>query len=173
MRCIGLTRWALLALLLCDGCGRSKNHSTPMATNQPPTGRAQAKLPTLKLWLGAEELTAEVARTRDQVTTGMMFRTEMAEDEAMLFLFDRPHRASFWMRNTLLPLACAYVDSEGVILEIRELKPLDENPVVASSENVRYVLETRPGWFERHKIGPGTVIRTPRGSLAATFFGRP
>ena len=115
---------------------------------------------------------AEVARTREQLATGMMFRTEMAENEGMLFLFDHPQRTSFWMKNTLLPLSCAYLDSEGVILEIHHLKPLDEKPVVASSDQVRYVLETRQGWFERHKIGAGTVVRTQQGSLAASFFGR-
>jgi uncharacterized protein len=172
MRCFWLTRWTLLLLLLCGACEKSKPGSATSTTNQSPAGRPQEKLSTVKLWLGAEELTAEIARTRDQVMTGMMFRTEMAEDEAMLFLFDHPHRASFWMKNTLLPLSCAYIDSEGTILEIRELKPHDETPVVAASDNVRFVLETKQGWFERHKIGPGTVIRTQHGSLAATFFGR-
>jgi uncharacterized membrane protein (UPF0127 family) len=172
MRCIWLTQLVLLALLLCGGCGQGKTSSGAPATNQPPVGRPQAKLPAVTLWLGAEELLAEVARTRAQTGTGMMFRTEMAENEAMLFVFDPPWRASFYMKNTVLPLSCAYIDSEGVILEIHDLKPLDENPVTASSDKVRYVLETRQGWFERHKIGVGTVVRTPHGSLTSSVFGR-
>ncbi|MEO8429286.1 MAG: DUF192 domain-containing protein, partial [Verrucomicrobiota bacterium] len=80
--------------------------------------------------------------------------------------------ASFYMRNTIIPLSCAYIDSEGEILEIRELKPLDETAVEAASENVRYVLETKQGWFDRNKIGVGTLVRAHAGSLAETFFAR-
>jgi uncharacterized protein len=101
-----------------------------------------------------------------------MFRTEMGENEGMLFVFPNPHRASFWMRNTLIPLSCAYISPEGVILEIKDMKPLDETPLTAASDGVQYVLETPLGWFERNKITPGVTIRTERGSLAETYFGR-
>jgi len=103
---------------------------------------------------------------------GMMFRTNMLENEAMLFVHPYPVRASFWMRNTLLPLSCAYIDNEGLILEIHDMKPLDESPITAASEAVRYVLETRQGWFERNAVSTGAVVRTERGSLGETFFGR-
>jgi hypothetical protein len=162
----------LLVLLLCGGCGRGVTTAPAPSSNQPRAGQPQAKLPVVKLWLGAEELIAEVARTPEQTARGMMFRTELGENEAMLFVFSEPWRASFWMKNTVLPLSCAYIDSEGIILEVHHLNPLDERPVVAASDRVRYALETRLGWFERHKIGPGTMIRTQHGPLASSFFGR-
>jgi uncharacterized membrane protein (UPF0127 family) len=110
--------------------------------------------------------------TADQVQTGMMFRKEMGENEGMLFIFPQPMRTSFWMRNTLIPLSCAYIDSAGVILETHEMKPLDETPILAAPESqVQYVLEMPGGWFARNNIGPGTVVRTERGSLADTYFG--
>jgi uncharacterized membrane protein (UPF0127 family) len=102
----------------------------------------------------------------------MMFRTEMAENEGMLFVFPEPYRVAFWMRNTLLPLSCAYIDPAGVILEIRDMKPLDETSIQAASDKVQYVLETKQGWFERNRVGVGTVVRTERGTLAETYFGR-
>jgi uncharacterized membrane protein (UPF0127 family) len=102
----------------------------------------------------------------------MMFRKEMNENEAMLFVFAQPYQASFYMRNTLIPLSCAYIDTEGQILEIHDLKPMDETPIEAASANVRYVLETKQGWFERNKIGVGTLVRAETGSLTETFFGR-
>ncbi len=126
----------------------------------------------MKLWLGAQELTSELATAPVEVATGMMFRKTMAENEAMLFVFRFPHQASFYMKNTYLPLSCAYIDSEGKIVEIHDMKPLDESAIEAKSDNVQYVLEVKQGWFERNKIGVGTVIRTERGSLAETFFGR-
>jgi uncharacterized membrane protein (UPF0127 family) len=132
----------------------------------------------MKLWLGSQEIVAELAVSYPQVITGMMFRKEIAESEGMLFVFglDRrlpgPHRASFYMRNTLIPLTCAYMDSEGVILEIHDMKPLDESPIEAHSDNIRYVLEMKQGWFERNKVAVGSVVRTEIGSLQDTFFKR-
>lgn len=140
------------------------------AANEPRA--AQPKLPTLKLWLGAAELNAEVALSALQTQTGMMFRTNMAENEAMLFVFGGPHRAAFWMKNTYVPLSAAYIDPEGVILEIHDLEPLNTNAVSAASSEVQYVLETPRGWFSRHNVGVGTVVRTERGSLRETFFNQ-
>jgi hypothetical protein len=144
------------------------------ATSAPAPGslamtNAQPKLPTLKLWLGAQELTAELATTPRQIATGMMFRTGLAEKEAMLFVFRFPHRTSFYMKNTTVPLSCAYIDSEGVIREIHDLQPLTEDPVEAASDAIQYVLEVKQGWFERNRVGVGTLVWTERGSLAQTF----
>jgi len=178
-RILGLV---LLPVACTGGCGRGAaptaegrlavtTASAASATNVP-AGRPQPKLPTVKLWLGAQELAAEVARTPMQVQTGMMFRKSMAENEAMLFVFAGPHRPAFWMKNTLIPLSCAYIDSEGTILEIHDMKPKDESPIQAESGRVQYVLEVNQGWFERNKVGVGTVVRTEHGSLTDTFFKR-
>ena len=93
----------LLAVAVCGGCGSGcKQAATPadepVARPNLPTA-AQPKLQTMKLWLGAEEMLAELALTGQQMQTGMMFRTNMAENAGMLFVFPVPHRASFWMKN--------------------------------------------------------------------------
>ena len=166
----------LLAVAMCSGCARgckqaASSATEPAAEPNLPTA-AQPKLQTMKLWLGAEEMVAELALTFEQVQTGMMFRTNLAENAGMLFVFSAPHRASFWMKNCPLPLSAAYIDPEGVILEVRDLQPHNTNSVAASSERVQFVLETNRGWFERHKVTPGMVVRTERGSLMDTFFSR-
>jgi uncharacterized membrane protein (UPF0127 family) len=163
----------LLLFLFGNGCERTTALApSASAAAQVHLDHAQPKLPTVKLWIGPKAMLAEVARTPTQIATGMMFRKEMAADDGMIFVFAQPHRASFCMRNTIIPLSCAYIDSEGVILEIHDLKPKDETPVLASSDNVRYVLETNQGWFEKNQIKPGTVIATENGSLTQVFFGK-
>ena len=132
--------------------------------------QAQPRLPVIKLLLGTNEIAAELARTPTQWQTGMMFRQEVGEQEGMLFVFPGTQRASFYMKNTKVPLSCAYIDPEGTILEIHDLKPFDEQPVPASSDRVQYVLETAQGWFLRHQVNVGTLIQTERGTLARTFF---
>lgn len=166
-------------LVVCAAVALSSGCKKAAVAPQPPTAqdpgepqRAQAKLRSIKLWLGNEELDTEVAITTDQVRTGMMFRTNMRENEAMLFVFSVPHQASFWMKNTLVPLSAAYIDPQGVIVEIHDLQPLNTNAVTAASERVQFVLETNQGWFKRHNIGTGTVLRTELGSLRETFSQR-
>ncbi|MCD6338867.1 MAG: DUF192 domain-containing protein [Verrucomicrobia bacterium] len=158
----------LIAAALAGGCRRP---ATAARVEEGPSqrhwylDRAQPPLPTIPLWVGAETLTAEVARTTTQIATGMMYRTNMAENAAMLFVFRGPAKRSFYMRNTKIPLSVAYLDPEGYILEIYDMQPMDETPVESVSSNVQYALETRQGWFKRRGIGPGALVRAPFGGL--------
>lgn len=162
----------LLAIALCGGCaGGCKKAAGPETGPSLPVA-AQPKLQTMKLWLGAEEMVVELALTGEQQTAGMMFRTNLAENAGMLFVFPVPHRASFWMKNCPLPLSAAYIDPEGVILEIHDLQPHNTNTVKAASERVQFVLETNQGWFGRHHVTAGVVVRTEHGPLMETFFGK-
>jgi len=165
---LGLT----LALALCGGC--SKSAETPAAAAQDPEEptQAQPKLATLKVWLGAEVMVAELALTPEQQHTGMMFRTNMAENSGMLFPLPYTQRASFWMKNCPLPLSAAYISPDGVIQEIHALEAHNTNAVVAASDNIRFVLETPQGWFDKHNIHPGVKVVTERGPLMETFFGK-
>ena len=165
-------RVLLLALVVLAGCKKpAASAPTPVPNPGYPT-QAQPKLQTMKLWLGPEEMQAELALTPVQQMTGMMFRTNLAETSGMLFPLPYTQRASFWMLNCPLPLSAAYIDTEGVILEIHDFQPHNTNAVVAATANIRFVLETPQGWFDRHHIVPGTVIRCERGPLMETFFGK-
>lgn len=162
--------WVLVAAGLFAGCTKPASSTPPQVPAEPR--QAQPKLQTMKFWLGAEEMVTELALNQSQWQVGMMFRTNMAENEAMIFVFPAPYRASFWMKNTLLPLSAAYIDPDGVILEIYDLQPHDTNAVWASSGRVQFVLETTQGWFGRHNVSTGVVVRTERGTLAETFLRR-
>ena len=81
-------------------------------------------------------------------------------------------RASFWMKNCPESISAAYITSDGVIQEIHHLEQNDTNAVLASREDIQFVLETKEGWFARHNIGVGTVIQTEKGTLADVFLRR-
>jgi uncharacterized membrane protein (UPF0127 family) len=171
----------VLIMLVLSACERrlasqprlaSASDSTNLTAARPPT-RPNPKLATVDLFLGAERLKAEVARRPIEIQTGMMFRETISDDEAMLFVFPQPHQTRFWMKNVTVELSVAYVNPEGKIMEIHPLVPGREETVDASSDNIQFAIETARGWFERHKIGPGTLVRTERGSLQETFFGGP
>ena len=159
-----------IALVVAAGCTKPAVPAPPVSSEPPLPTQAQGQLPTLKLWLGAEELVTEIASTLPQVQTGMMFRTNMAENAGMLFVFSVPHRAAFWMKNTSVPLSAAYISPDGTILEIHDLHPHNTNSVEATSQQMQYVLEANQGWFKRHNISTGAVIRTELGTLQKTFF---
>src|SRR5258705_6039853 len=150
----------IAGFLACSGCKKSAAAPSAPAPAIPglPT-QAQPKLPTTKLWVATEELISELAITGLQQQTGMMFRTNMAENEAMLFVCPSPERRGFWMMNTILPLSLAYIDPEGVILEIHDLQPHNTNTVMSASDRVQFVLEVNQGWFQRHNVTTGMVMR--------------
>ena len=178
---------AVFILLLASACNGNETAgqgtfatsaptAVPTASASPrtpaPRGEPQPKLPVMKLWVGTNQVDAEIAQTLPQIQTGMMFRTNMAEMEGMLFVFPQPHQVAFYMRNTLLPLSCAYIDPEGTILEIYDMEPLNEATIRSRSDQIQYVLEMNQGWFDRHNIRPGVAISTERGTFPKTFRRR-
>jgi uncharacterized membrane protein (UPF0127 family) len=160
----------LLAVTFWAGCQKSADVAPSPSLDDLLPKQAQPKLPTIKIYLGAEQLDAELALTAGQERTGMMFRTNIQETDAMLFVLPVPQRASFWMKNCPESISAAYITPDGVIEEIHHLEKNDTNGVVAARDDIQFVLETKDGWFTRHNINPGTVIRTEKGSLAETFF---
>lgn len=163
----------LTALLLAASCEEEKSALPPIApistpSAKPVTGAAQPRLETIKLYLGAAELTVEVADENLERQAGMMHRTTMPKNEGMLFVFPRPHQTGFWMKNTTVPLSIAYIDRASRVIEIYDLHPLNTQPVESRSTRVQYALEVNQGWFAKNGIQPGTVIATERGSLAVS-----
>jgi uncharacterized membrane protein (UPF0127 family) len=159
---------AVLAWL--PGCRAEPPSAPPAGGMAGGLTAAQPKLPTVKLFIGTNELVTEVARTPAQMGAGMMFRQSMAENEAMIFVYPAPQRVGFYMRNTTVPLSCAYLDSAGIIREIYDMKPLDETSIPSVSDQIRYCLEVPQGWFGRHGVAVGAAVSSQLGTLEQTFF---
>lgn len=154
------------------GCTRPNSGPSPVTnvepvfvTNYYHLNHAQPKLPRIKLWVGTQELDAEVALTLTEIATGMMFRTNLAENAGMLFVFARPGPRGFYMKNCVVPLSAAYIDAEGVIDEIVDLHPGVLKDVPSRSDRIQYVLEVNQGWFTRSGVTTGMVINTSSGLL--------
>ena len=103
-------------------------------------------------------LYCEVAKTPQERARGLMFRKFLGENEGMIFVYPKPQILRFWMRETSIPLSLAYVSSDGLIVEIHDLKPFDES-IISSSIPVQYAIEVNRGWFQKNHIVEGSRIR--------------
>lgn len=118
----------------------------------------QADLPRTTLSLGIHQLQVQVAQTPDQHATGLMFRTEMPQQEGMLFVFKTPSQQCFWMKNTLIPLTAAFVDDDGTIVNLEDMQP-QTTQSHCSRKPVRFVLEVNKGWFNKKGLGAGAKLQ--------------
>ena len=121
-----------------------------------PTIHAQT-MPVMELRAGFHRIEAEVASTQPTRMQGLMQRRNLAPNQGMLFVFPFADRHCMWMRNTLIPLSVAFLDEEGKIINIEEMKPQTENNHCAASA-ARFALEMNKSWFSTKGIGPGIRI---------------
>lgn len=103
-------------------------------------------------------ITAEVADTPETRMKGLMYRKQMPTNHGMLFVFEKSQPLCFWMRNTYIPLAIAFIDEQGKILNFHEMLPLrDDNH--CSAGPAKYALEMNRNWFREHNIKEKDIIR--------------
>ena len=117
----------------------------------------QINLQRITLTAGIHQIETQVAISEDQHATGLMFRDEMPANEGMLFIFEKPEKKCFWMRNTRIPLTAAFVEDDGTIVNLEDMKPLSLESH-CSSKPVRYVLEMNLGWFAKKGVKPGSKL---------------
>ena len=115
---------------------------------------------TVSMKIGRETFILEIADTPKLRETGLMHRKSMAPDHGMLFVFEHRQFLGFWMRNTLIPLDILYVDSDGRVATIRQMKPLDETSI-ASREPVLYAIELNEGTAARAGVKEGDLLQLP------------
>ena len=118
---------------------------------------ARAELPEVALTIGGHKLAAEVAHTESTRSQGLMHRRMLPETRGMLFVFDRIDRHAMWMMNTYIPLSVAFLDAQGVIINIADMAPHTTN-AHGATQPAKYALEMNLGWFRKHGIGSGARV---------------
>ena len=131
-------------------------------SNAVELGRSAAGLEQVPLTITSggrtHRFTVEIARTEEEQATGLMNRSELAPDRGMIFPFDPPRDASFWMKNTLIPLDMIFVRADGSIANIAEnTVPLSLEPEMSEGP-VRAVLEIAGGRSAELGIKPGDKV---------------
>jgi uncharacterized membrane protein (UPF0127 family) len=122
-----------------------------------PIAQSQNSL-KIPLYVNKKEIRVEVAKTSAERAKGLMGRKHLGQEEGMFFIFETEDYHAFWMKDTLIPLSLAFIDRNGLIVEIADMKPLSldtHNP----PKPILYALEMKKGWFSTNGIKVGDVIR--------------
>ena len=104
------------------------------------------------------KLSVEIADTDRKRMLGLMNRRILKQNSGMLFQFPYKKKMNFWMKNTYIPLSIAYINQNGIINEIYNMKPLDVSVTYPSGKPAKYALEVNHGWFKKNNISLGNRI---------------
>ena len=171
----------ILALLLA-GCGGAQAHSDTQSQKNPQASKSEnagcgtgsdtagigqktPELPTVTIHASCGEVRVrvEVADDPAEQAKGLMYRKALGKNRGMLFIYPEERELSFWMKNTLIPLSIAFIDSERRIIDIQDMKPLDDKPPhYVSSEPAQYALEVNQGFFKKRGVKVGDRVELPQ-----------
>jgi uncharacterized membrane protein (UPF0127 family) len=142
------------------------------AQDEPTAGGQPQSLPSVDLHIDHAVLHTEIASTGQERETGLMYVHAMPDNDGMIFLMPDVSQATFWMKNTLIPLSVAFIDRNGVILDIHDMQPADPRVpdadlprTLSRNDQVAYALETNLHWFSLNGIKPGDKIEPPPATL--------
>lgn len=104
----------------------------------------------------------EVVSSGPEREQGLMYRESLDKNKGMLFIFDNEGSYPFWMKNTLIPLDMIWINSEGVIVDIREAIPCEADPCLIYSHagSAKYVLEINKGLSSELEIEIGQIAKS-------------
>ena len=120
----------MLVLLACKSDDRTietSRNDTPEKPLSSDMDIYKPILPTRIIHIAGHKLRVEVAAEQHERQRGLMFRNYLPDSAGMLFVFDEVSLHPFWMKNTFIPLAIAFIDEDSIITDIKWMKPQDTN----------------------------------------------
>ena len=150
-----LSLWFSVMLM---GCTTAEPPSVPPEASTPPEASSEPANPyvpaggqslpiTAQTELGNQIIQLEVAQTPTEQAIGLMYRTELPDNQGMLFPFNPPRSVQFWMKNVKIPLDMVFV-RDGTVRAIAENVPpctTDTCPTYGPNEPIDQVIELRGG----------------------------
>jgi uncharacterized protein len=119
---------------------------------------------------GQAQFTVEVADSPAEREKGLMFRESLPQSAGMLFRYETPRPASFWMKNTLIPLDMLFADESGVVRHIHSNAVPGDTTAIKGGSGILVVLEINGGLAKRLGITEGTQMRTPLVDQAVALW---
>jgi len=155
-------RGAVVLLLLfgLPACSGSSSVS-PDSGGSSPTAEVVVRTDA-----GERSLSVRVADSEAERERGLMGVADLPADDGMAFVFDEPVNSTFWMKDTKIPLAIAFVGEDGHILTITEMTPCRTDPCPTYAADGPYTLavEANAGWFGANSVSVGDEALLLEGS---------
>ena len=138
----------IAATPLVSGCERDKSAATV------------SEYGIVRMRVGSQPFILELAATDKTRQHGLMPRHSLPPDRGMIFVFPDEAPRSFWMRNTVIPLDIVYLDRNGKVVSISQMKPLDESGVLSGAP-AKYAIEMNAGAAAKAGVKVGDVLSIP------------
>ncbi|MEA2710064.1 MAG: uncharacterized protein QOF78_2665 [Phycisphaerales bacterium] len=152
-----MTRSAIIACfvlsivaLLAGGCGNGSASSG-------------SKLPTVPMQLGTKTFTLEIANDAAEREKGLMRRDSMSADHGMIFVFPGEERLGFYMRNTRIPLDIVFINANGVVVSVKQMRPYDANTTYADAP-AKWAIELNQGQAAAAGVKVGDQVSIPEAA---------
>jgi uncharacterized protein len=144
------------------GCGKKSESS------KPETVKVATDFFAIKV--GERTVQMQLAVLSDEMQHGLMGRRDLAADQGMIFVYRRPERMHFYMRNTPTPLDIGYIKADGRLQEVYPMYPYDERTVSSRSDAIQFALEMNQGWYKANEVKTGAQLDLK--ALAAALKAR-
>ena len=150
-----------LALVACDS---HQSSSTPVAELGIET--------RFPVRMGQVLGQLRIAATDLEKARGLMGVTKLTDEEGMAFMYDTDSQMRFWMKDTPLDLDIAFISRDGTVLEVRTMSAGDTETTSSTTDQVRFAIEMRSGWFGHFGVKPGDKVNVDdmRSALKARGF---
>jgi uncharacterized membrane protein (UPF0127 family) len=122
----------------------------PRSTLQIAT--SDARLHAFEIWVADDD----TRRAR-----GLMFVRELAQNQAMLFVYPQTMPISMWMKNTYIPLDMLFVDDTGRVVKVAENTQPMSLKTIDSEQPVRAVIEMNAGIASKLHLRAGSRVIHP------------
>jgi uncharacterized membrane protein (UPF0127 family) len=145
-------RTVLVALLLLTACSSAGSERT-----SGPDRGTRLEIQTDDGVVGVD---VEIADDDDERTVGLMNRERLDPDAGMVFLWEEPLHATFWMKDTLIPLSIAFWNERDMIVAILDMEPCEADPCPSYDPGTEFegALEVNQGFFDDHGVEVGDRV---------------
>jgi hypothetical protein len=157
-----MSRWlGIVASILLLGCTPiMATVLTPIAQAQEMQERGQNLPISASATIAGRKFELEVAKTPQQQQIGLMYRTSLADNRGMLFVFASPQPTRFWMKNTLIPLDMIFL-RQGKVMAIASAVPCTTTtcPTYGADTDIDQVIELRSGTIAQIGLKVGDRVK--------------
>jgi hypothetical protein len=141
-----------MLLLVLSIAANACSHSVAQQRREPEV--------VLTTRAGEQHVKVEIARSDPEREHGLMFRQKLEPGRGMIFLFERPQKLKFWMRNTYIPLDMIFIGADKHVVYVEEnAEPLTTTSRGTDEEDSQFVLEVPGGWARAHGVERGVAVK--------------